>query len=568
MKTFLQFIILQWLIATVGYSQTPLPPPVNKVALVIGNAQYTNASRLKNPTNDAKAVTDFLRKQGFEVILDTNCTRQAMNDAFYKFERLLKSDGISVFYFSGHGVEQNKRNYICPIESEDDENLSESDKLISLDEILRRLQSKRSRLNLLFLDACRTELTRDGARIAISFTPPADGETAISFAAASGTHAFDGNGTISPYTEAVLNALQQPCAKVNDYFPMIVDGVRSKTGNAQVPWVNNSLTTEAASFSFVCPLPLPPSTVWKISTTFNQDCKILYDELHDLVREVNQDLKGKLEIQWDSAPRPQFRDWLRDLKTNKIQILHGCANYWQEEIPGGTFFASVPFGMEQEEAEKWLKADGLSLWRALYQPHGIKPFPCGHSGRQMGGWFNKEIRHLNDFNGLWMRTTGLAGNVLEKFGVQIKICPASDIYEFLSKESPNRAAQFIGAYDDYNLGLHNLAKYYYEGWQENNVIFELSINQQALDALDALTQAQLTNIIRIYNERIYRKYLEYNREYHQKIKQKNIQFRAFPNAVLNALREESRRVIQNYIEEDRSGQRKIIFESYQKIKRI
>ena len=85
---------------------------------------------------------------------------------------------------------------------------------------------------------------------------------------------------------------------------------------------------------------------------------------------------------------------LRDLKANRIQVLHGSPNYWKDELPGSVFFAAIPFGMEQEESEKWLNADGLSLWRSLYQSHGIKPFPFGHSGRQMGGWFNKEINAI------------------------------------------------------------------------------------------------------------------------------------------------------------------------------
>lgn len=245
MKRIIQFIVFQCFI-NIGFAQMPIP---NKVALVVGNAQYKMA-RLKNPENDANAITEFLKKQGFDVILGVNWTRSQMIQALHDFEQKLKSDGVALFYYSGHGIEQNGHNYLCPIETETDKNLAESDKFVDLDEILRRLHSKHSYLNLLFLDACRTEMTK-GARIMASLSPSFNGETIISFAAAPGQPAFDGSGNISPYTESVLSALNKPCTKVADYFSIIVDSVKFKTANAQIPWVNNSLTSIAAEFSFV-----------------------------------------------------------------------------------------------------------------------------------------------------------------------------------------------------------------------------------------------------------------------------------------------------------------------------
>jgi TPR repeat protein len=254
MKIIIPFIVLQWFI-NISFAQTPI---TNKIALVIGNARY-QTDPLKNPENDVTAIADFLKKHGFEVILGTNWTRSQMTQALYDFEQKLKSDGVALFYYAGHGIEHGGHNYLCPIETARDSNLSESDKFVDLDEVLRRLHSKHSYLNLLFLDACRTELSRGtrmlsrGTRIMTSFPsiPSFNGETIISFAAAPGHPAFDGSGNISPYTESVLSALNTPCIKVSDYFSMIVDSVKFKTGNAQIPWVNNSLTSAAAAFSFV-----------------------------------------------------------------------------------------------------------------------------------------------------------------------------------------------------------------------------------------------------------------------------------------------------------------------------
>jgi TRAP-type mannitol/chloroaromatic compound transport system substrate-binding protein len=546
-----------------------------KIALVIGNAHYEN-DRLANPIHDAEAIAAFLTQTGFTVTQGHDLSKEKMEQKVDAFAKQIGKEDISFFFFSGHGMQSEGKNYLIPIDArlETGANTEMEREAYNLDKILEKLGSKKHFLNMIFLDACRDNHfprpTRSMQRglTAIHQSPPKD--ILISFAAQAGQTARDGdkNSQNSPYTAALLNAFKQNCINISGYLPIIKELVRQKTGELQIPDEKTTLSVAASKFSFICSNTPPPPQVWKFATTWSRECKIMNEELQAFVKEVNDSLNGKLHIDWETTPKPKLTDWFYAVKENEIQMLHGSPNYWKEEIPGTVFFAAIPFGMVQAESERWLQAGGLALWRDLYEPYGLKPFPCGHSGMQMGGWFNKLIDSVQDFNNMWIRVTGLGGRVYERFGARTRESHVSEIYTFLKEDSPNRAAEYVGPYDDYNLGLHHLAKYYYEGWQEYNTIFELLINQRALDGLDVSTQRELSLIIEKYNERIYRKYETYNALYRKKMVEQNIQFRTFPKKVLDELRIKSREVIQAHIDSDPTGKSKIIFESYQKMKRI
>ncbi|MFC1887149.1 ABC transporter substrate-binding protein, partial [Thermodesulfobacteriota bacterium] len=79
---------------------------------------------------------------------------------------------------------------------------------------------------------------------------------------------------------------------------------------------------------------------------------------------------------------------------------------------------------------------------------------------QMGGWFNKEIRTIDDFRGLKMRMPGLAGEVLSKLGAIITNIPATKILDALQSGAID-ATEWVSPFEDLQLGLHKAAKYYY-----------------------------------------------------------------------------------------------------------
>jgi TRAP-type mannitol/chloroaromatic compound transport system substrate-binding protein len=91
---------------------------------------------------------------------------------------------------------------------------------------------------------------------------------------------------------------------------------------------------------------------------------------------------------------------------------------------------------------------------------------AANTGAQMGGWFRKEIKSVDDLKGLKMRIGGFAGTILAKLGMVPQQLAAGDIYPALEKGTID-ACEWIGPYDDEKLGLYKVANYYYyPGWWE------------------------------------------------------------------------------------------------------
>ncbi|MBK7704591.1 MAG: caspase family protein [Acidobacteria bacterium] len=91
-------------------------PERSRVALVIGNSAY-QVGRLKNPVNDANAMTTTLRGVGFDVVSRTDATLSSMRQAIGEFSRKVQSEGVRLFYFAGHGVQANGKNYLIPVDA-------------------------------------------------------------------------------------------------------------------------------------------------------------------------------------------------------------------------------------------------------------------------------------------------------------------------------------------------------------------------------------------------------------------------------------------------------------------
>jgi TRAP-type mannitol/chloroaromatic compound transport system substrate-binding protein len=111
--------------------------------------------------------------------------------------------------------------------------------------------------------------------------------------------------------------------------------------------------------------------------------------------------------------------------------------------------------------EAWMKyAGGQQVYDELAGKFGIKGFPCGNTGVQMGGWFRKEMNSADDFKGLKMRIPGLGGDVLTKLGASTITLPGSQIYENLVSGAID-ATEWVGPYNDFFMKFYEAAKYYY-----------------------------------------------------------------------------------------------------------
>lgn len=213
-----------------------------RVALVIGNGSYAD-SPLKNPVNDARAMAAALRDMGFEVLARENANLQQMDDAVREFGRRLEGAHVGLFYFAGHGLQIKGRNFLIPVGA----NFQHEDEVPyrSLDagQVLDKMDSARTRVNLIVLDACRNNPFHRSFRARrqglAEMEAPAG--TLIGFATAPGAVALDGEGNHGVYTKYLLQHMVERGLPVEQVFKRVRVGVAAETGDRQIPWESSSL---------------------------------------------------------------------------------------------------------------------------------------------------------------------------------------------------------------------------------------------------------------------------------------------------------------------------------------
>jgi uncharacterized caspase-like protein len=209
-----------------------------KVALVVGNSEYKNLAKLKNPINDANDVSKALKNLGFEVMTVTNATQSRLDRKLREFSVKLNSAGVGLFYFAGHGIEVEKKNYLVPLQADISDKLSVKYNALSVDEVVDRMKSSKTRLNLVVLDACRNDpFSRGGGGLAVM--PNAKG-TLIAYATAAGSVAKDNrSGRNGLYTKHFLKYIKKANLNQRDLFHKIRTDVYRESGQDQLPYLND-----------------------------------------------------------------------------------------------------------------------------------------------------------------------------------------------------------------------------------------------------------------------------------------------------------------------------------------
>jgi len=217
----------------------------SRLALVIGNADYASAP-LKNPANDANLIARTLRDLDFEVMEYSNLDQRAMKRAIRDFGARLDmagEDAVGLFFFSGHGMQQEGVNYLLPIGAEIFTEADVDIEAVSASAILAQMEQAQNGVNIVILDACRSNPFSRGFRAASNGLAMMDAPTGsiVAYATSPGTVAYDGTGENSPYTRALAQAMQQPNQKIEEVFKMVRLAVVTETNEQQVPWESSSL---------------------------------------------------------------------------------------------------------------------------------------------------------------------------------------------------------------------------------------------------------------------------------------------------------------------------------------
>ena len=263
---------------------------------------------------------------------------------------------------------------------------------------------------------------------------------------------------------------------------------------------------------------------------------IAVDNLADRIdRASNGRLKIKVYAGGEIVPAFEAFD---AVSRGTVEMGHDASYYHKGKVDAAQFFTAIPFGMTYMEMNGWLYyGGGLELWRELYEPFNLVPFPCGNTGVQMGGWFNREINSIDDLKGLKMRIPGLGGEVIRRAGATPVTMPGSEIFTSLQTGAID-ATEWVGPYNDLAFGLHKVARYYYyPGWQEPAPNLECFINKAAWESLPADLQSIIEISCQAITTDMMAEYTHGNAlALQQLMADPDVEVRQFPDEVLQYLK--------------------------------
>lgn len=243
-------------------AKTDASDPGRRMALVIGNGAYKNASVLPNPPNDARGMAKNLRDIGFEVSEGIDLDKVRLGDTIVGFLRDAASANLALVFYAGHGMQIDGKNYLVPVDAAFDGSTDFATTMTDMDTILAALDGK-LRTNIIILDACRdnpmakpvavaaVEPSRS-VRVRSGLAAPstvgsgamAGAGTMIAFATAPGQVALDGEGSNSPFSTALIRHVGTPGLEVQQMMTRVRADVVASTKGKQVPWSNSALIGE------------------------------------------------------------------------------------------------------------------------------------------------------------------------------------------------------------------------------------------------------------------------------------------------------------------------------------
>lgn len=302
---------------------------------------------------------------------------------------------------------------------------------------------------------------------------------------------------------------------------------------------------------------------WKMVTTWPKNFPGLGTGAEKLAKNITEMSGGRINVKVYAAgelvPPLEVFD---AVSRGTAELGHGAAYYWKGKVPAAQFFTAVPFGLTAQEINAWVyHGGGLALWEEVYKPFNLIPLAVGNTGVQMGGWFNKEINSIADFQGLKMRIPGLGGEVLKKVGGTPVNLPGGEIFTALQTGTID-ATEFVGPYNDLAFGLHKAAKYYYyPGWHEPGSAMELVINQDAFAKLPKDLQLIVRSAARQANADMLDEFTALNNDaLNTLVNEHKVQLKPLPNDVLAALRNASDETLKEVAATDEMSQK--VYDSF------
>lgn len=242
-----RFLLCLAVVTTMLASSASSQQSAVRVALVIGNASYPDASApLSTTIRDVRTVAEEFRQSEFEVDLKENVGREDMQRAIDAFTGKIKSGTVALFYFSGYGIQVARQTYLLPVNAQVWTEAEVRRDGISVDTLLAEMHRKGAKAKIIILDGARRnpfERRFRPSAAGLAGLDAVDGSLAL-FSAAPGKVISDGTGANSVFVSELIKELRVPNLTVEEVFNRARIGVSRASNGEQVPWVASSLTEE------------------------------------------------------------------------------------------------------------------------------------------------------------------------------------------------------------------------------------------------------------------------------------------------------------------------------------
>ena len=305
-------------------------------------------------------------------------------------------------------------------------------------------------------------------------------------------------------------------------------------------------TGAAVAASFPAPAIAQGTRQLKMVTTWPKNFPGLGTGAENLAKRITAMSDGALDVKVFAAGElvPPFESF-DAVSSGNAEMSHSVSYYWQGKTPAFNFFATVPFGLTATEQAAWIAyGGGQELWDEVCADFNVKPFPRASTGVQMGGWFNKEINSLDDFQGLKFRMPGLGGEVLRRLGAAVVNLPGGEIFPALQAGTID-GTEWVGPWNDLAFGFYKVAKFYYgPGFHEPATTGEVLLNKAVWEDMSDSEKALIEAAIQA---EAWREFAEYNATNADSLKtlldEHGVQLRSFTPELFAEIRKVSAEVV-------------------------
>jgi TRAP-type mannitol/chloroaromatic compound transport system substrate-binding protein len=281
-----------------------------------------------------------------------------------------------------------------------------------------------------------------------------------------------------------------------------------------------------------------PDVEWKVTSSFTPGLDLIWGATQTLAKALEDLTDGHFKLKLSPAGEiASAGEALDAVSSGKAEAAHTALSYAWSQDPAFIFGTSTPFGMNARQHAAWLReGGGAALIDELLADRKAVAFAAGNTGGQMAGWFRKEVRNVQDLQGLKMRVGGFAGKVFQTLGANPVAMPRDSVFNALQSGSLDMF-EWVGPYDDEKFG-QPLAKvapnYYYPGWWKGGMQLHLVVSKEKYDALPKPYQAALRAAATIADAQTLARYDAANPAAVKRLVVGGASLRLFPQEVLEA----------------------------------